>query len=182
MADALHVSAGKPKIGGAVYRAPLETKLPTDPSETLDQAFVSLGYISDAGLSNSNSQESGNIRAWGGDTVLVYQGEKPDTFKFVLIEALSVNVLKTVYGDENVDGELSTGITVHANSKPQKACSWVIDMVLNGAVKRVVIPRAAVTSVGEIVYADNSPIGYETTLSAVPDKNGDTHLEYIKKA
>ena len=31
-----------------------------------------------------------------------------------------------------------------------------------------------------IVYKDDDAIGYETTLSAVPDAEGQTHYEYIK--
>ena len=53
-------------------------------------------------------------------------------------------------------------------------------MVLrNKAKKRVVIPYAGVTSVGDITYDDKTPVGYETTISAVPDENGDTHHEYM---
>lgn len=40
--------------------------------------------------------------------------------------------------------------------------------------------RARFTEVGDIVYKDDDAIGYETTLSAVPDANGQTHYEYIK--
>lgn len=169
MADATKVTAAKPKVGGAIWRAPLGTPLPTDAKTELDKAFKCLGYASEDGVTNSNSPSSENTTAWGGDTVLTQQTEKPDTFQYTLLEALNVEVLKSVYGDSNVTGTLETGITVKANSQEQADCSWVIEMVMkNKAVKRIVIPDAAVTAVG-----------YNTTLTAVPDAQGNTHYEYI---
>lgn len=182
MAQAANVSVGKPKIGGAVFRAPLGSTLPTSAVMELDEAFKGLGYISDDGLTNENSPESDSIKAWGGDTVLTFQTAKDDTFTFRLIEAMNPEVLKAVYGDGNVSGELDTGIVVKANSAEQAPCSWVVDMVLNGGVlKRIVIPSAAITEIGEITYADEDAIGYETTITAVPDADGNTHYEYISK-
>lgn len=181
--NAQSVSVGKPKIGGAIFRAPLNTALPTSANETLNEAFKCLGYASKAGLVNNNSSESEDIKAWGGDTVLSVQTSKTDTFNFTLLESLSVEVLKTVYGDNNVTGDLANGIKVVANSEEQEECSWVIDMVLRGGVlKRIVLPDAKVTNVDEISYVDNEAIGYNTTLSCLPDQTSDqaTHYEYIK--
>lgn len=45
MATEANVTTAKPKIGGAVYSAPLGTALPTDATTKLDDAFKALGYI-----------------------------------------------------------------------------------------------------------------------------------------
>lgn len=182
MSNVANVSSAKPKVGGAIYSAPVGTELPTDAITELDPKFNSLGYVSEDGLTNENTPESEAIQAWGGDTVAVVQTSKEDSFTFTLIEATNINVLKEVFGQDNVTGDLETGITIKANNKELEERSLVIDMILKGGIlKRIVVPNAKVFEFGEIEYADENAIGYETTVRALADKDDNTHYEYIQK-
>ena len=176
-----YVTAGTPKVSGAVFRAPIGTTLPSDATTALGEAFVGLGYVSDGGLTNTNSPSTTDIKEWGGSTVLTIQTEKPDTWKAKLIEALNVEVLKTVYGSSNVTGTLETGITVSASADEAEEFIYVFEMVLrNGVMKRVVLPDAKITAVGDITYVTSDAVGYDVTWTAMPDASGNTHYEYIK--
>lgn len=181
MSNTSNVTAGKPKIGGAIYRAPLGTTLPTDATTALDEEkWLGIGYCSDDGLTNSNTRSSNAIKAWGGDEVLNIQSEKVDNFQTTWIETLNVNTLKAVHGDDNVSGTLTEGITVKVNSKELDAAAYVIDMLLrDNAIKRVVIPNGKITEVGDVVYSDDDVVGYPVTISCMPDDSSNTHYEYI---
>lgn len=179
---ATNVSTGKPNVSGAVYRAPLGTTLPTTATGSLNSAFKHLGYVSEDGIVNANGPETDSIKAWGGDTVLGLQTEKPDTWKLTLIEILNKDVLEAVYTSANVSGTLESGLAITANSKEMEEACWVFDMILRGNVyKRIVLPDAKISELGDITYKDDEAIGYETTLMAMPDSSGNTHYEYIKK-
>jgi len=178
---ATNVSAAKPPVGGALYVAPAGTNLPTDATTALANTYISLGYISEDGLTNSNSPSVEWIKAWGGDNVLPVYGSREDTYALKLIEALNLDVLKTVYGSSNIVGTaLSSGITVKHNNDNQTSYVFVVETVMKGAVKRIVIPSGSITALEDIVYSDSDALGYGITIGAVPDTNGNTAYEYIK--
>lgn len=177
-----YVATGKPKITGAIFAADITStlSLPVNASSTLATDFKELGFASDAGLVNSNTRESADIKDWGGTTVLSIQTSVEDKFKFTLIEATNIETLKTIYGAGNVTGTLAAGIAISVNGGELPKKAWVFDMVLNAnTVKRIVLPSAKITEVGDINYTMDGAIGYETTLTAYPDEDGNTHYEYI---
>lgn len=183
MSNVSNVTTGKPRIGGAVYRAPKGTPLPITVREALNSAFVSMGYISEDGVTNSNSIESSDQKAWGGDTVLSLQTGKTDTFQMKFLETKNVNVLRAIYGADNVNGTLEAGLVVRANSQEAEAGAWVIDMILrDNSAKRIIIPEGKITALGDIAYKDGEATGYDATITAMPYEayEGDTHRELLQ--
>lgn len=181
MADAKNVTYAKPKVGGAISVGTEESTLPTDAVSELT-GFTSLGYISEDGLGNGDDLDSDTIKAWGGDSVLVINKGSEDKFTYTLIESLNVDVLKYVYGIDNVEGTLEEGIVIKKNAKPKADLPIVVDMIMKGNIlRRIVIPHASIIETGEITYKDDEAVGYEITVLAQPDIEGQSHYEYIVK-
>ena len=179
--NATNVTVGKPKVGGAVHFAPLGTTLPTDATTALDNTFVDLGYVSEDGLTNNNSPESDTVKAWGGDTVLNLQTDRPDSFALTLIESMNVNVQKAIYGEDNVVVDANGNVSIKATAQDMPSGAWVFDMILKGGrAKRIVVPSGTISELGEITYKDDEVVGYNITITDVPDASGVYHYEYIE--
>lgn len=178
-----NVTASKPADGGALYRAPFGTALPNDATTALANTYVGLGLVSEDGIVNANEISVDKKKAFGGQTVLITQTERGETFKFTLIETLNLDVKKALYGDSAVTGTLATGIATSVGTDEQPAAVWVIQLVLrNGVKQRIVIPNGQISDIGDITYSDDGLQGYEITIDAMPDSNGHLHYEYVKSA
>ena len=178
------VTAAKPAVGGAVHVAPLGTTLPTTAIAALDEAFVNLGYATDSGVTRSVEQDTEVVKAWGGDTVLVLENGKTETFAFSMLDAHSIATLKVLNGDDNVTGTaLATGISVTSNNSEKGGHIYVIDMIEKGnTLHRIVIPNGIVSSVEDITYVDSAAVAYGVTITAVADDSGNTVYEYFQTA
>lgn len=178
------VTAAKPKVGGAVYRAPLGTTLPSDASTALANTFIAVGYNTEDGVARAVKLDTEVVKAWGGDTVLVLENGKTETFKFSMLDAHSVEALKIYFGDDNVTGSaLATGISVKSNNKEKGGNIFVIDMIESGnTLHRIVIPNGVVTELEDITYVDNAAIAYGVTITAIADSSGNTAYDYFKTA
>lgn len=175
-----NVSGAKPKATGAINIAKLGTPVPADGIAALDPSFENCGYVSEDGLTTMPKRSSNTTKAWGGDTVMDEQTEFSDGCSFTLIES-NVTTLGLVFGENNVT--LSPGgIAIIHNSDSLPPVAMVIEMLMSGdRVRRIEYPHAKVSEVGDIVFKDSDPIGYQLTIKALPDASGNTAYEYIAK-
>jgi hypothetical protein len=181
MANKDNVAVGKPKVGGAIHVAPSGTTLPTDATTALDAAFVNLGYVSEEGLTNSNSAAVETIHAWGKDIIFSKDGDN-ETYSWTLLEVLDANVQKFIRGADNVTvaegGAMSVQVKRPSERSQMEEHAIVVEMILRNRAVRHVIPRGVITELGEVNYTDDDTVGYQVTVTALADANGNSHYEY----
>lgn len=173
-----NVSVGKPAAAGGIHSGPIGSDLPTDATSKLDDSILGLGYVSEEGLTNTIEVDTETITAWGGDTVLTVRTSRTETFTWSFIENTK-EVMAEVYGQSNVTEEGNNLTVLHKNEEMDHRV-YVFEILLSGnRVKRIVVPDGQVTEVGDVVYVDGEPIGYEVTLTTYADADGVTVYEYI---
>ena len=181
MANKDNIAVGKPKVGGAIHVAPAGTTLPTDATTALAAAFVNLGYVSEDGLTNSNSAAAETIHAWGKDIIYTNDGDD-ETYSWTLLEVLDANIQKFIRGADNVTvaegGAMSVQVRRPSERTQMEEHVIVVEMILHKRAVRHVIPRSVITEVGEVSYVDDDTVGYQVTVMALADANGNSHYEY----
>lgn len=177
-----NVSVGKGVKGGYFFSAPVGTELPTafdTTAESLDAAFVNLGYISDDGFENEIDQDSDTFQDINGDTIESGNSSYTETVTLTLVEQKK-DTLSEEYGHGNVTDE-NGQITVKHNSLPKDRRSYVLLLLLkDGRRQTTVIPEGQVTEVGSKQYSSTELVGREITITCFPDGNGDCVLDYIQ--
>ena len=180
-----NVYAAEPSATGAAFAAPLGSTLPTSVDIALDAAFVSLGYVGEDGITETTDRSTDEKKDMGMDVVKVLQTDYTHEFSFVLLESLNANVLKAIYGAENVTVTPATSthgtqVTVRKTSKKLPKQAWVFDTMDSelGAKYRNVVGQGQVTSVGDVVLAASDTIEYEVTLKVFKMPSGEYVTTY----
>ncbi len=156
-------------ITGAVYRAPLGSTAPPTQATALNAAFLDLGYISEDGVTQTlpASGDSTAIKAWqNGATVRTVRSAPDDlaTFAFTALETNKTVVESWAGG--TVTQTATEGAVILNTTTSRTHFSWVIDVIDGAELERIYIPDGVVTEVGDRVYANAEPIGYEMTIEA----------------
>ncbi|QXW04008.1 hypothetical protein [Rhodococcus globerulus] len=182
--SAANIYAAQPAATGALRAAPLTTTAPTGATTVLPAAWVDLGYIGESGFAESHQRDKTKKKAFGGATVKILQTEFGITYKFKFMESLNADVLKEVYGEENVTvtpatASKGTQITVKKNKKVNKHKSYCIDTVDGAATRRNYIADGQLSMAGDTVLVHTDTIEYEVEIETFESATGDNVLEFI---
>lgn len=175
-----NVYVGKPKVGGAVFVAPIGTPVPTDAETPLPDAFFCVGYISSDGFKTQNTRKSETKQAWGGDTVGSAQSEYSDKATLEMLETKPDN-LKIVYGSGNVivDPGNPRKWRVRHNSKELDRWVWTVEQLLGADMMcRSVIDKGQVSEMEEVKRDNENFMSYKVTLDMYSNAEGDTYNDY----
>lgn len=174
-----NITSTNPADGGELHRAPLGSTLPVDAIADLDAAFNGLGFTGEDGFVVSQNRSTEDKRAYGGDVVYSLQTEYGVSIQVTVYESQNAEVLKTVFGDDNVTVDGVTGTTtVKYNKKRLPRSVFVTDHVTDQGLLRQVVPVGQVTEVGDITLVHTDILMYQLTITAYPDADGNYMYEY----
>jgi hypothetical protein len=155
-------------VDGVVRVAPLATAAPTSVDSTWTGS-TDIGYISDEGITETNTLTTEKIRAWQRNAVVrTIVTEGVTTFQFTMIQTSSAT-LAEYYGIELADIDEATGSFVSnpGVEKPRK--SYVLDFIDGDEKIRKYIPDGQVTETGDVSYVSQELIAYPVTVTAYDD-------------
>ena len=171
------IGIGAGKVTGAIWIAPQGTSLPTDASTALSASYKLLGFTSDAGVTIGESDDTQDLIAWEGRTV-VYSF-KNQFYKTCQFQPLQVNadVLKLTYGNSNVTLSGTTYTIKHTAATLDPVCIVIETAPRTGIVKRYAGTFQLVTR-GDITLDGTQSDMPQLTFNSVPDSNGVHIYEY----
>jgi hypothetical protein len=173
---ALDIAAVRVGVTGVIATAALATTAPTSAASSIS-AFTDLGYAGEDGVTESNSQTIEKIKAWqNAATVRSTVTEGEVTFKTKLIQTDAATIAAVYGATVGVDGSI---VVVPGAERPHKA--FVIDIVDGDEKIRNWIPDGQITEVGDIVYQNGEPIGYDITITAYPHTSLSSGAGAVKK-
>jgi hypothetical protein len=134
---------------------------PTDATTALGATWTDLGYVSDQGVDETLNQSTTPLRAWQKNKVVRTVVEDGDVqYHFVLLQTSAETVAFYYGGTVATDGSI-----VIDQSAERPTLAFVLDVIDGDNVIRAYGPEAQVTEVGNQVYRNGEPVGYEVTVT-----------------
>lgn len=162
------VDATKVRVGltGAISKGPVGSTAPTDATTALNAAFIDSGAISEDGVTITlpDAGDSTILKIWQGGanvrTLRTTSDELP-TISFTMLET-NKTAVETYFG-VSVTQTTAHGTFDYTGSAPV-ASAYVLDVLDGTSSHRFHAPQAVRASVGDLVYRNDEPVGYEVTL------------------
>lgn len=178
-----NVDTGRPKVGGYAFRGPIGTPTPENATGELNAGLLNMGYVGQSGLQATYGRTTTDHKDWNGDIVETTQDEYNESYTCEFIESLRGDLLKALFGSENVTitpptEEAEGSIKIKHNAVELEPGAWVFEMKSRRSGKRIVLDNAKITEIGEVSFVANDLIRYPATIKAYPNEDGDTSLEY----
>ncbi len=133
---------------------------PTNATAALGNTWKDLGYASEDGVTETTEQSTNVLRAWQkAKKVRTLIEEGTVRYKFTLIQTNADTVAFYYGGKVETDGSIVIDPT-----KQRPIIAMDIDVIDGDNIIRAYAPEAQVVEVGDQVYANGEPIGYEVTV------------------
>ncbi|MDD7203186.1 MAG: hypothetical protein SOV20_08820 [Coriobacteriales bacterium] len=169
--------------GGYLFMAPYGTKLPTDRTTALDDAFVNRGYISGDGMTESvDIDTSDDVQDQRGDVVITGEPTKYTEKLTMTLISMNKDALAVQYGSGNVTDSEGEMVVKH-NWSDASTDRWsaVLELVMkNNRLWRKVIPECSITSLGDVSLTKDDAVGREVELTYQTDSDGSGCYDYIQ--
>lgn len=151
-------------VTGAVYVAPTTATAPVD-ADTAPAGvdWKDLGYVHEDGVTEGRDRSTEQMRAWQNAALVRETVTEADmSYQFRLVETKKETVELYYGGTVNtVNGSIEIDPAKTGGRK-----SFIIDVIDGSDFIRAYIPSGEITEVGEQVYSNGEPIGYEVTIKA----------------
>ncbi|MEU7160331.1 hypothetical protein [Streptomyces chrestomyceticus] len=173
----LNANAVRVALSGAAYVAPKGTEGPKDAVSPWPPAATDIGWISEDGITESNSADTTEIKGWqGGQTVRKVISSSEMTFKFTAIET-SKSVLELYHKGSKI--VTKDGASILAIKAPGTDRRWFgFDVIDGDSHVRIWVPDGEVSETGDITYKGDEAIAYELTITAYPGPDGTVAYKY----
>lgn len=180
-----NVLVGAPDVlamgGVLIGKVATAATTPKDAKTPLDDALKArpAGHISADGVTKTVDREVEKEPDWNGDSVLAITAKHAVTLKFSFMESANAAVLKTVYGDDNVEIKGRT-ITLKERSDDLPHNSFTFEIKGgNGLKMRMFAPKAQITNIGDVKFVKNEAIKYEVELECFGDEKATKLYQFI---
>lgn len=164
---------------GAIATAPLDSTLPTDASSELDLGFETVGLIAPEGFEIEPVRTTVEIDVWGGDIEREITTQFKEVVRTTFMESAKAEVLKLVFGEDNVTVGAEGDISVKKNASQPAPRAWSFTMKDGDGRRRVVVGKGQLRLNGAVTYVHSDAIKYPVEITCMPDANGDTSNEYL---